>query len=344
MFLVTVSALCGCKKGAKSQQDGLVSVDSGRFVVMGTFGRIQLDCRNEKLGIEAIASAKQALDELDRLLSTYRDDSELAKINKLAANEPVAVSAETYCILQKSLEYSRLTGGAFDITVAPLLELYESCAKADRTPSEEELSETRKVVGYQKVLLNTERMEVKFAATGVKINVNAIAKGHAVDQVLAAVRTEGIEAGLVDIGGEIACFGQYRRDRDWLVGVQDPFAPENDDQLSEKPGWILSLKDCAVATSGNYRRYYEINGQKISHIIDPRTGRSAEALPSVTIIAPLTIDADALATAISVMGTEKGIKLIETIPHTEAFIVMGRPENTTLVRSSGFEKFEQDKK
>ena len=170
--------------------------------------------------------------------------------------------------------------------------------------------------------------------------MDAIAKGYAVDQALAALVKSGVVGGMVDIGGEITCFGENQPGRDWLLGIQDPFSAQNENQLSEKPGWIVSLRDCAIATSGNYRRYITISGQKYSHIIDPVTGRPAEKLPSVTIIAEKTVDADALATAISVMGPEKGMELIEILANTEAFLIAGSSEKPELYRSSGFAKLD----
>lgn len=323
------------------RQTPMTPVDSGPLMLMGTVGRIQLRCRNQQVGADAIATALEALRRVDRLMSTHRDDSELAAVNRHAATEPVTVSQETYTLLEKSLLYSRMTAGAFDITISPLLQAWKRAEKENRWPSEAELTQARRHVGYRKVFLSEQpQHQVRFSESEVQLNLDAIAKGYAVDVALAAVKQTGVTAALVDIGGEIACFGQDRPQNNWRIGIQDPFASDTDNPLSQKPRWILQLRDRAVATSGNYRRYMTIAEKKVSHIVDPCTGVPADKLPSVTVIAPRTIDADALATAVSVMGVQKGLALIETIPDTEALIVTGSHDDIQLHRSSGFSSYE----
>jgi thiamine biosynthesis lipoprotein len=331
----------GCREHPGNNQDQLVEVDSGQWVLMGTFARIQLRCDNQEAGDSALASAREALEQVDHLMSTYRTDSELSEVNRRAAQEPVPVSAETFRLLQNALEISAQTHGAFDITVPPLIRVWKQAARENRFPTEDELAEAKTRIGYEKVQLSSEHKTVSFACEGMELNVDAIAKGYAVDCALAAVRsTPGVRASLVDIGGEIACFGQNAPDKDWLIGIQDPFADDTDNPLSRHPRWRIRLRDAAVATSGNYRSYVNIKGEKLSHIIDPRNGRPATKLPSVTIIADTCEKADALATAVSVLGAEKGMELIETQPDTEAFLVAGTADDPVIYRSRGFEKYE----
>ncbi|MFC1783516.1 FAD:protein FMN transferase [Planctomycetota bacterium] len=318
----------------------MIKGDSGTRMLMGTFGRIQLWCESEQIAQAALDAAFKALDEIEKQMSTYRDDSELSLVNRRAAQEPVPVSSETYNLLAQAVEYSRMTEGAFDITVAPLLDLWKQAAQQGRPPSEKDLSEVREKVGYRKLILSATQQTVSLAVEGMEINVDAIAKGYAVDRALAAVRRPGVKSALVDIGGEIACFGGDQLRQNWIVGIQDLFYEENGNPLSQRVRWKVALHDCAIATSGNYRQYVTIGGQRYSHIIDPRTGKPAEKLPSVTVIAPRTEAADALATAVSVMGPEKGMALIESLAETEAFLVTGTREELLIHRSSGFEKFE----
>jgi len=146
-------------------------------------------------------------------------------------------------------------------------------------------------------------------------------------------------AALVDIGGEIACFGQDQPGKDWVIGVQDPFSEDNDNPLSQSPFCLIRVSNMGVATSGDYRRYIELEGHKLSHIIDPRTGLPANKLPSVTIISPKAVDADALATAVSVLGIEDGLALVESIPDTEALLIAGTREKPQEYFSSGFNKY-----
>ncbi|KPK76791.1 MAG: hypothetical protein AMJ79_05380 [Phycisphaerae bacterium SM23_30] len=329
-----------CEKPPAADAGELVKGDSGFKLLMGTFARIQLWCDSEPAAAKALQRAFDVLDEVDRQMSTYRQDSELSLVNRRAAQEPVKVSPAVYNLLVKARQYSQMTDGAFDITIAPLVRLWKQAAQRGRPPGEEELSEVRKKIGYRKLILSPEDHTVFFTVEGMELNVDAIAKGYAVDRALAAVRREQVKAALVDIGGEIACFGKEQGDKNWIVGIQDLFAGDNDNPFSQHARWKVALEDCAVATSGNYRQYVQIAGRKYSHILDPRTARPADKLPSVTIIAPRTEDADALATAVSVMGPEKGLALIESLSHTEAFLVTGTQDHPIILRSSGFDKFE----
>ena len=319
----------------------LVHVDTDRFAVMGTFARIHLRCIDEQTGRSAIEQAMLALDRVDRLMSTYRQDSELSEVNRNAGYKPVGVSAETYNLLAKAQHYAKMTSGAFDITVTPLLRTWQLATKNNHLPTAEELDRTRVKIGYDKLVLSepAER-RVTFMTPDMEVNVDALAKGYAVDRALATLRRKGVSAALVEIGGEVACFGQDRPGQNWLVGIQDPFADDNDNPLSERARWVMALHDASVATSGNYRRLVMVAGQPISHIIDPRTGSPAAALPSVTIIAPRAVDADAIATAVSVMGPEEGIKLVESLPEMEAFLIAGTKQQPVIYRSSGFSRFE----
>lgn len=314
-----------------------------QFMVMGTFAQIRLHCRDKKTGLNALAAAKAAINHVDQLMSTYRPDSQLSAVNRDAADRPVNVSRETFDLLTRSIEYSRLSQGGFDITVPPLIQLWKQAAKNDQEPNQQQLAATLESVGYENLELIEDAdgtLSVRFDQPGMSLDVGAIAKGYAVDVALQATRLPGIPAALVDIGGEIACFGPGRDQDGWRVGVQNPFAPDTDNQLIQSARWILRLDNCAVATSGNYRRYVTVAGRKFSHIIDPHTGRPAAKLPSVTVIAPNATDADALATVISVIGPEKGLALVESLDGVEALLVAGNAAQSREIRSSGFHAYE----
>lgn len=333
LAVVAVIVLAAMRIHDRSGSRRTVDVDSGRFIIMGTIGRIQVRAKSQSDGDDAIRRAKAALDKVDRLMSTYRDDSELSKVNRLAGTQAVGISQETHLVLQRAQHYSSITDGAFDITVTPLLDVWKRAGRADRLPTQDELAEAAAHVGFKYLTLSTAPpYTVKFLKDKMALTVDAIAKGYAVDCALTAIRSvASVEAALVDVGGEIACFG-----RDWIIGIQDPF--DAGDQLSEKPRWRIRVRDGGVASSGNYRRYVTIAGRQYSHIIDPRTGRPADKLPSVTVIAKTVMDADALATAVSVLGTEKGLALIETLADTEAMVVTDKP--VQIHRSSGFSQYE----
>ena len=190
---------------AANMRTRLFDIDSGRFLIMGTFARIRLVCKSEQQGQETLNAARQTIDHIDKLMSTYRGDSELSEVNREAGKKPVRVSLETYNLLETALEYSRKTGGAFDITLAPLLKVWQEAEKQNRLPTANELAKAEELVGFEKLRLSAPKERtVSFAEEGMELNVNAITKGYAVDQVLAALRGPGVVAALVDIGGEIA--------------------------------------------------------------------------------------------------------------------------------------------
>jgi len=192
----------------------------------------------------------------------------------------------------------------------------------------------RSKVGYEKLILDANEMTVRFAAEGMKIDLGGIAKGLAIDKAIEAIKEAGGLGALVDIGGDIRCYGKTPKGQKyWFVGLQNP-----DLESEEQILFTLKLSAGAVATSGDYQRFVVIGGRHYSHIINERTGSSAEALSSVTIIAGSATDADALATAVSVMGAEKGIELIEKCPGTEAIMVSPAPEYK-ITKTSGAEKF-----
>ena len=318
----------------------LVHLDSGQLVLMGTVGRIQLRCTDEATGQAALAAALAALREVDQRMSTYREDSELAAVNRQASERPVAVSEETYRLLERAQAWSERTGGAFDVTVGPLFTVWKQAADAGALPTEAALAAARAKVGANKLVLEPSGRTVAFGVEGMVLSVDAIAKGYAVDRALAAARQAGAAGVLVDIGGEVAVFGRAEAGQGWLIGVQDPFAADVEEPLQERARWRIRLTAGAAATSGNYRRYREIAGRRYSHIVDARTGQTAEALPSVTVTADTTEMADVLATAVSVLGADTGMALIESVPGAEAFVVAGTPDEPVEQRSSGWSNYE----
>ena len=304
----------------------------GRRLVMGTFANITavaVDGETIKAGIEA---AFDKLVEVDEMMSDYKDDSELSVVNRYAFAGPVEVSDELFAVLKASVDYSRKTQGAFDITVGPVVELWRRAAKGGAKPGEKELAEARARVGYEKLILDEEDKTVRFAVEGMKLDLGGIAKGYGVDRAIEEMEKAGAAGGLVDVGGDICCFGvSPKLDNIWRVGLEDP---------SGESGYLLVLKlsDTAIATSGDYRRFVVVDDKRYSHIIDPATTASAGGLTSVTVIAATAMDADALATAVSVMGRAKGLQLIESIDNAEA-IVIPADKKLEFVKTSGAEAY-----
>jgi thiamine biosynthesis lipoprotein len=314
-----------------------VEVDSGHHLVMGTFARVVAVAADAKVADKAIEAALAEIERVDKLMSDYKSDSEISQVNKDGFNRAVPVSEPTFEVLQRSIEFSKLTGGAFDITIGPLVDLWRSAKKKGVTPSQEEIAQAKSRVGFENLILNGKDRTVKFAVASMRLDLGGIAKGYAVDKAIEAMQQAGAIGGMVDIGGDIRCFGKPPKGRSkWSIALQNPNVNKNTDESDLL--LVLKLDNAAVATSGDYQQFVLIEGKRYSHIINRRTGTSAEGLSSVTIITDSATDADALATAVSVMGVEKGLALVEKMPNAEA-IVITSPPKYKLVKTMGAEKY-----
>jgi thiamine biosynthesis lipoprotein len=312
--------------------------DSGYQMIMGTFAHIVAVAEDSDTAEKCVRAALDEICKVDDLMSDYKTDSEISRVNREAFEKAVQVSESTYEVLQRSIEFSKMTDGAFDITVGPLVALFRKAKESKVAPSEEQIALARSKVGFEKLKLDSENQTVQFSDNGILLDLGGIAKGYAIDKAIEAAQSNGAIGAMVDIGGDVRCFGLPPAGKDhWLIGLQDPNSAI---EGIEGGGLRLVLKvtNAAVATSGDYQQFVLIEGKHYSHIMDRRTGTSAEGLSSVTIISDNATDADALATAVSVMGAEKGLALIEKLPNTEAILISPRP-NYEISKTSGAEKY-----
>ena len=317
---------------------GRVDVDSGRRVVMGTFARVIAVAADSNTAKGCVEAAFAEITKVDELMSDYKSDSEISEVNRDGFKRAVKVSEPTYEVLQRSVEFSERTGGAFDVTVGPLVDLWRSAQDTNSLPTDAELLQVRSRVGYELLYLDANEMSVRFAADGMRLDLGGIAKGYAIDKAIEAIQKSGAIGAMVEIGGDIRCFGAPAQGKErWRIGLQDARKTSANSQGS-RILMVLELTNAAVATSGNYQRFAVIKGQVYSHILDTKTGSTSDELTSVTIISKSAIEADALATAVSVMGVEKGLALIEKIPQTEAILVTSPPQYK-LIKTTGAEKF-----
>ncbi len=311
-------------------------VESGYRLVMGTFARVVVVTKDSGTAQKCIEAAFSEIDNIDNLMSDYKSDSEIGIVNKNAAEKAVQVGESTFEVLQRSVEFSKLTGGAFDITVGPSVDLFRAAKETHIAPTREQIDNAKSKVGYEKLILDPNNRTVQFAVEGMRLDLGGIAKGYGIDKAIDAMQKAGALGAMVDIGGDVRCFGIPAKGKDhWMVGLQDPNLP------ADTPGLdiVLRLKitEGAVATSGDYQQFVIIDGKEYSHIIDRQTGTSSEGLSSVTIIADNATDTDALATAVSVMGAEKGLALIEKLSDTEAILIpSGQKE---YIKTTGAEKY-----
>jgi thiamine biosynthesis lipoprotein len=317
---------------------GPVELDGGSRFVMGTVARVVAVAPDSKTARASIEAAFTRIHDVDRLMSDYKPDSEISRVNAEAFQRPVAVSPQTFDVIQKALQFSRISQGAFDITIGPLVDLWRRANDANSLPTEAELLDARSRVGAEKLILDPNRLTVRFTVDAMRLDLGGIAKGYAIDRAVEAMQQTGAIGGMVDIGGDILCFGQRPdKNTDWLIGLQDPNHPDDFFGAGE-PLLVLVLRNVAVATSGGYRRFALVEGKRHSHIIDAHTGQSSDRLTSVTIIAQDAVTADALATAVSVLGAQVGLELVEKTPRAEA-IVIPADHAAGLAKTSGADQY-----
>jgi len=334
IIAVVIFVLALLHFGLADREPEFFTAESGSRPVMGTFARVIVIAADERVAEACIEAAFEWIYKIDKLMSYHNPDSEISRLNRSAFENPVKVTPLTYQVIKKAVEFSRLTDGAFDVTVGPLVDLWSKAGDANTVPSRQQLQEAVSRVGWDKLILEDSEQTVTFAVDGMRLDLGGIAKGFAIDKAIEAIKEAGGLGALVDIGGDIRCYGKTPKGQKyWPIGLQNP------DLESEKQTlFTLKLSAGAVATSGDYQRFFLINGRYYSHIINERTGSSAEALSSVTIITDSATDADALATAVSVMGAKKGIELIEKRPGTEAIMVSPAPEYE-ITETTGAKKF-----
>lgn len=286
--------------------------------VMGTSITIEAYGSTEPVRTAAIDEAFGAISEVDRLMSNYRDDSELSQINRLAATEPVAVSQPMFSVLQAAQRVSALSGGAFDVTVGPIVRLWGLYTKVAHVPTDAEFAAVRPLVDYRNLVIDAGQRTVRFARAGVNVDLGGIAKGFAVEVAANALRRHGL-SGLVDAGGNQYLLGLPPGKSSWTTGIR---SAEGERLLLG----VLDTAETSVSTSANYATFVELNGRKYGHIIDPRTLRPSDTSLSVTIVSRDATMADALSKAVFILGHEAGLKLVDSLPGTTAVVAYRRTD------------------
>ena len=297
--------------------------------VMGTIFEITAYGASREDTVTAVAQSFAAIRQADETLSHYRPESDLMRLNRSASRGAVTVARDLYRVLEEALRFARLSGGAFDVTVGPLVRLWAEAADRDRAPSEQEILEARKRVGSAKVELLPE-LQVRFAHKGLEINLGAIGKGWAVDQAVAVLKRHGVRNAFVSAGtSTVFALGDDGSSEGWEVSVRNP--------IEGDPLATFRICDQAVSTSAAYERYWEIAGNRFGHILDPRSGQPAASMLSATVVAPTGTAADALSTAAYVMGVEEGSALFRRL-NLEGLLVPfpgSRSPESRIIRRPG---------
>jgi len=284
--------------------------------IMGTRVSVTLWHADDEKAEAAIVAVMNEMRRIDAEFSPYITTSQLYRVNELApkasAAQPLLISPELATIIDKSLYYSRISQGAFDITFASIGRYYDYRAKLK--PSEQQLETLLPDINYKFVHLDVKNNGLWFEHSKVYVDLGGIAKGYAVDRAVSILQSFGVEHATVSAGGDSRVLGD-KLGRPWLVGIKNPRAKEG-------VAITLPLENCAISTSGDYERYFiDADGERVHHILNPRTGKPTKGVVSVSIIGPLGFDTDPLSTTVFVMGAEKGLDLINHLPGFDAVII-----------------------
>ena len=264
----------------------------------------------------AVEAALDEIDRIDRLMSHYRPESPLSRLNREAADGPLAVDPELFDFVAECMKYSRESGGSFDITVGPLMKAWGFFRGEGRLPGAVELEDLRGKIGYSHVILSARERTIRFDRPGVELDLGGIAKGYAVDRAVSTLRSRGITAALVSAGGStIYGLGAPPGGRGWEVTIQDPLH-------TNRSARKVLLRDRALSVSGSYEKSFEIAGVRYGHIMDPRRGRPATDVLSVAVLAESGTAGDALDDAFFVLGVAGTREYMKRLPPTEALLFL----------------------
>lgn len=284
-----------------------------RGAAMGSDLEIEVFGPDQALCDRAVAEARAEIDRLDRMMTDWKPESPLMDINRAAGERPVPTTPELYFLVERSLRVSELTEGAFDITFAGAGKLWNWRAKDPQVPDAETVKASLATVGWRGVTLDPKERSVFLSKRGMRIGLGAIAPGYAGDRAIEKIRALGIRDACVNVSGDLMAIGK-KEGGPWKIGITHP--RRKGETLA-----ILPVSNAAVSTSGDYERYFEKDGRRYCHIIDPRTGVPADRCQSVTIVAPNLAFADALATGVFVLGPEQGMALVEKLEGVHALVV-----------------------
>ncbi len=319
---------CG-KKAAENEK--IVEIEKTRLVM----GNIPLTIKlwgKKGVAEKAAAAAFDAVEQVDRTCNLFNPNSELSRLNATAATHPFKCGPLLWDVLRRCQAYYKISNGAFDITIAPLMRLWGFRRKRGSIPSEHEISETMKMVGFDKLEFDTTNRTVRFAVAGMKLDLGGVAKGYAVDKAAEAALANGIRSGLINLAGNGRCLPEPPLGKNtYLVGVRNPF----DKKIVAD---VLILLNQSVATSGDYERFVILRGKRFSHVIDPRTGHPASGEHSVTVISPLAVDSDALSTTMFINGPAFARKFHNAHPCDKFVFITGSCSRDMRIERIGLDE------
>jgi thiamine biosynthesis lipoprotein len=297
---------------------------------MGTMFHVEMYATDSAQGSKAAEAAFARAEELEQVMSDYRADSELMRLAREGSAAPLPVSSDLYDVLAKSQWTSELSRGVFDVSIGPLVDLWRGARKTARLPDPEEMTKARALVDYRNIELDPARHTVFLKRDGMKLDLGAIGKGYAADQMLAVLQSQGINHAMVVAGGEVVVGDPPPGASGWKVSM------DTADADAGSPPCTVLLRAAAVSTSGDEHQFLILNGHRYSHVINPRTGWALEGESSTTVVARDSTTADALATAFSLMPVADGIRAAESLPGVSALWVRREGGKWKHYNSRGF--------
>lgn len=282
--------------------------------LMGSRFDITIVAEAESTAKKNIADAVAEISRIEKMISSWDETSETSEINRNAGIKPVKVSAELFGLIERSIKISEITDGAFDISYASMDKVWKFDGSMRHLPTSEQITASIAKVGYQKIQLDKEQLTVFLPDEGMKIGFGALGKGYAADKAKELMLSKKVFAGVINASGDLTTWGRQATGEKWIVGISNPLD-------KEKVFSWLPLDESSIATSGNYEKYLVFEGEKHSHIIDPRTGYPSKGISSVSVFSKSAELCDALATAVFIMGIDTGISLINQLKETEVIVV-----------------------
>ncbi len=281
--------------------------------VMGTDVTITVVAPTTKEGEEAIDAAMEEIKRIDRMMSLYRDDSEITRVNRAAGEHAVQVSPEMIDVVEEARKASELSGGAFDITIGPLVVLWQMKLRESSVPSDKEIKAVLRRVNYRDLLIDRKGPSLFLTKKGMIMDLGGVAKGYAADRAAEVLKKRGVLNALIAVAGDIRAMGKREDGKPWRIGVQHP-------REAGKLLTTLELSDRSISTSGDYERFTIVYSKRYHHIVDPRTGRPSEGVESVTLVGGRGAAIDPLTTALFILGPEQGMKIVKAQGYEAIFV------------------------
>ncbi|MDV3898065.1 thiamine biosynthesis protein ApbE [Elizabethkingia anophelis] len=307
LFIRITLLLCTISISAQVQRSRLVTLMGSRF-------QITLVDKDSISAEQNIDKAVAEITRIENLISEWRPETQISQVNQNAGIKPIKVDKEVFDLTKKGLYFSKLTDGAFDISIVAMDKIWKFDDSMDELPSEQAIKESVRNVGYQNIILDNTNCTIFLRNPGIKIGFGSIGKGYAADKTRDLMKSMGVKAGIIDASGDISTWGTQPDGKLWAIGINNPF---NDHKMAA----VLYFKENSVTTSGSYEKYAEIHGKRYSHIMNPKTGYPSTGLTSVTITGPNATMANGFSTSVMVLGEKEGLKLLKQFPEYHYLLI-----------------------